>query len=402
MSDVTQPVDALRAAPKWESANLDVLRTLAVAMVVVFHFLEFFQLTERGDFVHQLGQWGVLLFFVHTSLVLMLSLERQSAARYQSPYLAFVVRRIFRIYPLSVAVVAAVCAFHWPVGDTVLGQFVAAPFDWKAKASNVLLIQNLTHSQSVMATLWTLPYEMQMYLVLPLLFSVARYARSALPLLGIWLVAALLARALHSRTEDFLAYVPCFVSGVVGYKLLKQGRGTWPFWGWLLVLFLTTLLFLKRGTTTSAWACCLIVGAMVARFRELRVSWLRRTCQLVARYSYGIYLSHYRAAVAAREPAAPGGSHASVGCPVRQLATRRTRGCKGDFDGAWAIHWGLAESRGHARLQRVAGGRAALWGSLGLDRQHAVRGRRNVRRSGRRAAHRRDAHRAPHRVRPVR
>jgi peptidoglycan/LPS O-acetylase OafA/YrhL len=281
--------------PKWESANLDVLRSVAVLLVVIFHFLEFFRIVSRGDPVDQLGHWGVLLFFVHTSLVLMLSLERQRVVEYRWPNLVFFIRRIFRIFPLSVAVVAAVCVFRWPVGDTVLGRFVPASFDLKTVASNLFLVQNLTHSESVMATLWTLPYEMQMYLVLPLLFQLASRRRGLLPLLFIWIVAGLLAKAYEGRPVDkLLVFAPCFISGVVGYWLLRKKRSPgWPFWGWLLVLTVTTLVFLRRGTVKSGWICCLIVGVMVSQFRELKPGYTQRACQLVARYSYGIYLSHY-------------------------------------------------------------------------------------------------------------
>src|SRR5690242_15749179 len=59
-----------------DSPNLDLLRTLAVLYVVIFHLLLFFEKTNLG-LLWSIGHWGVLLFFVHTSLVLMFSLERQ-------------------------------------------------------------------------------------------------------------------------------------------------------------------------------------------------------------------------------------------------------------------------------------------------------------------------------------
>lgn len=275
---------------KLESPNLDVLRTVAVLLVVVFHFLELMQLKARAP---QLGCWGVLLFFVHTSLVLTMSLERHAGGDPFGSYLAFLVRRAGRIYPLSIVVVLTVVALHLPVGDTVDGQFVPAHLDRTTVLSNLLLTQNLTHSEPVMAPLWTLPYELQMYLVLPLLYWLARRSRGVLPLLAVWALTALVARLAQSRPfGDLLVYVPCFTAGVVAYKLMRCER-RWPFWGWLVVLAVSTALCQWRYSVRNAWIYCLFIGLMIPQFRELRPGYLQRFCHVVARYSYGVYLTHY-------------------------------------------------------------------------------------------------------------
>ncbi|MBK9999253.1 MAG: hypothetical protein IPO99_19490 [Nitrospira sp.] len=56
-------------------SNLDFLR--ASAVLIVYFFSSF--ITTNTRLPDYLGQFGVLLFFVHTSLVLMFSLERISA-----------------------------------------------------------------------------------------------------------------------------------------------------------------------------------------------------------------------------------------------------------------------------------------------------------------------------------
>ncbi len=107
-SDRDPATRARRRKSSADSANLDLLRSTAVILVFVNHLLLFLGLTHEGEFLRPLGRWGVQLFFVHCSLVLMMSLERQNRLRYARPYSAFLIRRCFRILPLSVLFVAVV------------------------------------------------------------------------------------------------------------------------------------------------------------------------------------------------------------------------------------------------------------------------------------------------------
>jgi peptidoglycan/LPS O-acetylase OafA/YrhL len=225
----------------------------------------------------------------------MMSLERHEQGERVGSYLAFLVRRVGRIYPLSILVVLVVVALQLPIGDTVAGHFVPAHVDRATVLSNLLLTQNLTHSDAVMAPLWTLPYEMQMYLVLPLLYWLARRSRGVWPLLGVWALSALTAKLVQNKPwGDLVAYVPCFTAGVVAYKLIGSGSARrWPFWGWLLVLAASTAICQWRYSLRNAWIYCLFIGLMIPQFRELQAGHLQRFCQIVARYSYGVYLTHY-------------------------------------------------------------------------------------------------------------
>src|SRR6476646_7615937 len=80
------------------SANLDLLHSFAVTLVVGFHLAKFFNFRFAGLRITDFGLLGVMLFFVHTTLVLMFSLERQSARPGAPLFLPFIVRRCFRIY----------------------------------------------------------------------------------------------------------------------------------------------------------------------------------------------------------------------------------------------------------------------------------------------------------------
>lgn len=78
-----RPTDSLprdmTAREEETNSNLDFMRACAVLCVVGFHLMLLFQIAIPGPFVfHSIGYWGVLVFFVHTSLVLNLSLARQA------------------------------------------------------------------------------------------------------------------------------------------------------------------------------------------------------------------------------------------------------------------------------------------------------------------------------------
>jgi peptidoglycan/LPS O-acetylase OafA/YrhL len=282
-----------------ESPNLDLLRSSAVLFVLASHLAVIFPRFQIGS--HQLpflGLWGVLIFFVHTSLVLMFSLERQQRrSPGRSLYWLFLLRRCFRVYPLSVVMVLLVVIFALPVGTVQAGEFISVHVGWWGVLANLLLGQNLFHTWSVLAPLWSLPYEMQMYLVLPPLYYLARSSRTLAPLAVLWLLALCLAfGSPYFQTRglpDLFQYVPCFLSGVIAYKLSKNRTLDLPSFLWPICLALIGILYLPRPSTLRTSAACLLLGVCVPQFREVSWPLARNVSHLVARYSYGIYLTHW-------------------------------------------------------------------------------------------------------------
>lgn len=276
------------AAPGKDNANLDILRSLAVLIVAISHVLICGMHVDNVGYVNlrAFARWGVLMFFVHTCLVLLYSLERRS------DFWPFLVRRVFRIYPLSVAMVLLVVVFRIPAGYATNHFFVVS-----RSAGNILLnltlLQNFRGGESVLTPLWSLPYEMQMYLLLPGLFVLlslkARNIEYMLWLFGLFL-------ALHSWRAEIhglpsLIFLPCFLSGAVAYRGIRKWKA--PSWLWMPTLAAITLLFSLRSKMLMGWFCCLLLGIMIPRFRE--VSWgpIRRVAFSIAKYSYSIYLIHF-------------------------------------------------------------------------------------------------------------
>jgi peptidoglycan/LPS O-acetylase OafA/YrhL len=289
-----------------ESTNLDLLRSVAVLFVLGFHINLFFLKNHYyptdnvGRFYfHQAGQWGVLIFFVHTSLVLMMSLERQRARYAGDPlFVPFMTRRIFRIFPLSMIVVVLVWAFSIPVGDISTGRFQSLHVGFGGFLSNLCLTMNLTHTPSIVTSLWSLPFEMQMYLVLPLLFLlVSRQRGTALAIL-FWALAAFgLAHTRHllqhglGPVVDIVQYAPCFLSGIVAYTLTKNRRLKLPAFLWPLALAAVSLSYFRWPQ--HSYLCCFFLGVLIPQFKDLANPVVQRSAQLIARYSYGLYLTQF-------------------------------------------------------------------------------------------------------------
>jgi peptidoglycan/LPS O-acetylase OafA/YrhL len=271
------------AASLTPDRNLDVLRAIAVLMVLVAHCLSASAVQQSA------GHFGVLIFFVHTALVLLLSLARQAT----EPHLAtrFYVQRIFRIYPLSILCVLVTLAFRisWP-------EHSFTPRSGLSIAANLLLAQNfLTERYSISAPLWILPYEVQMYAVLPLIFAAirSRTARRVLTVAAIAVALPLAELTLRPFGNVWVTqFVPCFTGGVLAYYRYGA-RPRLPWWLW--PLYIAVLLSAYCSVVSPAatdWLLCLALGLSVPLFRPIPANVLAVAAKAVARYSYGIYLSH--------------------------------------------------------------------------------------------------------------
>jgi peptidoglycan/LPS O-acetylase OafA/YrhL len=239
---------------------------------------------------------GVMLFFVHTSLVLMYSLDR-TAARGTFLLRNFYLRRAFRIYPLSIAIVVVILAFRIPV----------ASWPWRLSdmstttvAANLLLVQNLLYAPSVLGPLWSLPLEIQMYVLLPFLYwMVSRGQRLDLAL-GIWVLLLGLTFVQPHVTEraNVVQYGPCFMSGVLAFCLSKRRAPMLPFWMWMLVLGCVMFAFLTLTARPDAhlmpytWGLTIVVVSLIPFFGETSSRVIRHVGSTVAKYSYSIYRTH--------------------------------------------------------------------------------------------------------------
>jgi peptidoglycan/LPS O-acetylase OafA/YrhL len=278
--------------PRQDSSNLDLLRSVAVLAVYGFHLAIAIGAKPNS----QVGHFGVLVFFVHTSFVLMLSLARMEKNG-QSLFGDFYLRRFFRIYPLSVVCVGLIVAFHlprapwWAWSNPGLGTI----------AANFLLCMNVFYLPPVTSVLWSLPYEVEMYLVLPVVYLIGR-AKGWRGISLLWAVSVVVAVAQPhiAGRLDIAIYGPCFLAGVLAYFISSEVRGRpacWAWWPCAIVIAgsILAVFTVFHREVIGSWVMCLFLGGAYPFFEDLRVQWLKSLTHWIAQYSYGIYLTHLHA-----------------------------------------------------------------------------------------------------------
>ena len=267
------------------SSNLDFLRSAAVLMVLVSHLTQHYGFDQLGN----IGLFGVLLFFVHTSLVLMYSMQRSHLTGF-ALVKDFYIRRFFRIYPLSILAVLTAVALHLSPYKPGLS-FGPRP-DALELVSNLLLVQNLTLTPSIIGPLWSLPLEVQMYLALPFLFLWKK--RSFWQLLGLWIASGLLGHFPQTIPAlawfSLLIFVPNFLPGIMAFTLPE--KRSIPSYLWPPFILLLALVFLWIPSRRVGAELCLLLGIALPRFREITFRPLKLISHRIATYSYGIYLGH--------------------------------------------------------------------------------------------------------------
>jgi peptidoglycan/LPS O-acetylase OafA/YrhL len=249
----------------------------------------------------QFGQLGVMTFFVHTSLVLMMSMERlYKRSRGKDVFRRFYALRMFRIYPLAVAwvLVAFIADFNPALGG--------ADINWGITqlVTNVTLSTNLFFQSEMVGGLWSLPLEVQMYLVLPFLFLFLKPRTWwwALVIWGICIPVAYFQKDFSGRLT-VLRYAPCFMGGLIAWRLMRRTRPELPGFLWPLAIAATTLIWLGAPHSLSdpsaraerllrSFGFCCALGLAVPLFRDMADGVVTRVCAVIAKYSYSIYLSH--------------------------------------------------------------------------------------------------------------
>lgn len=290
--------------------DIDGLRALAVLAVVVFHaFPEFLP----GGFV------GVDVFFVISGFLISTILFKSLDAGTFS-FRTFYARRIRRIFPALLLVLAASCALGWLalLADEyrLLGKHVAAGAGF---VSNFALLReagyfDVSAETKPLLHLWSLGVEEQFYIVWPLLVWLAWRRRIglfwlvallaaisfALNLAGTWGDAASTFYSPHTRFWELLcgSLIAWFKRRDDG---LRQSGSPVPEWISLLGVLLLGASFTlidRRVDFPGAWALLPVLGTSLvivagAEARLNRVLFSARPAVWLGLISFPLYLWHW-------------------------------------------------------------------------------------------------------------
>jgi peptidoglycan/LPS O-acetylase OafA/YrhL len=173
--------------PKPRMIYLDVLRGVAALVVTVIHILEtaYHDSFYRVQSIFNGGQFGVLLFFIISGLVITASILRSDSIK------SFWVGRFWRLFPLywTSLILSAGLFFVFPhhLNFEMYGNLKERFFS--SFLVNATMLQHFLGFKHFVVAYWTLSFEMLFYLVLT---SLALFKKAEKAYWGVWLVTAYL------------------------------------------------------------------------------------------------------------------------------------------------------------------------------------------------------------------
>ena len=310
---VTAQWSAARTAVGERSGNyrpdIDGLRGVAISLVIAYHALP---ATVPGGII------GVDVFFV-ISGYLITRLVLASSQQGSFSLSGFYQRRVRRIVPALLVVLAAVYAISWyallPNEFRWLGKSMlwCGPFLANVFFSHVTGYFDVAADDNLLLHLWSLAVEEQFYLVWPLLLMVAVRYGATRRVLGAVIVASL---AISVWGAHYYPLVHFFLPGARAWELAVGGmlaarqleavgasgawwsRGHWDALAGLALIAAGAVLLSAANAFPGAWGAIPTLGAALL-IGAGPDSWINRRLLgsrplvFVGRVSYSLYLWHW-------------------------------------------------------------------------------------------------------------
>ena len=285
-------------------ASLDLLRLMSALMVVFYHYLYRGnvgepQLMQTGFLdVGTLPIYGILglnLFFIISGFVIAWSAEGRTMVQ-------FAAARAVRIYPgfvvcMTITFLVMALADH-PAFQVSIQQFVA----------NLFIFSPALGQPFMDGVYWTIVFELIFYGYVALFIAFGLFQTRLVSLCAAWLLLALVNESfLHIpalRVIFLTQYIPYFVSGMVLYKMAKDGISFNAGLIWILAVLqsihsmegLRVELLVDYGLTVGPWP--MLVANVATHFIFIATLFAGRfipaskTVLLLGGMTYPLYLLH--------------------------------------------------------------------------------------------------------------
>jgi peptidoglycan/LPS O-acetylase OafA/YrhL len=284
-------------------AFIDAVRGLAATLVMTQHSLYASGLIARHEWLGaimpkwlELGESGVVAFFLVSGFVIPFSLEKIGSFKY------FWLSRATRIYPLYLLVYFATFAIQAGGGVHSIAAF-AGNF-----LTHLLFVQEYTKQEGFVGGAWTLSLEAVWYLSISILFLLRMNHRTNLIVgaaIGISVLAQISCAMGHHLPMGRLSMLVLCVFGLVCYRASKDMLSRRHFWILFLLLWATIAMNLLVGmglfpsahptaTFQMAFDSWVVGGAVFFGLfftRHLAI-WSHSFLSYLGKISYSVYLLH--------------------------------------------------------------------------------------------------------------
>lgn len=256
-------------------AVINALRGIAALSVCWFHVSGLLP-SAPSTLIGRYGFMGVQVFFVVSGFVIPYALHR---ANYQLSMLGrFLAKRMLRLHPPYLAVVAILAASHWIGHSAGLDPYVIT---WPQVLAHLAYLNRILGLPWLLDSFWTLAIEFQYYLSISVLFPLiahrgwfTTFAIAAITgACGMWLPAG-----------GYLPhYLPFFALGIAAFRRLSLNASLSE----TLLLLATATVF---GQITYG-AIASVVGLTTA-ILILFATYSNRVLDALGNLSYSLYLTH--------------------------------------------------------------------------------------------------------------
>ncbi len=219
-NDDLQVVDAVE-----KLAYIDVLRGIAILMVIVIHTsLPVSGLSEWAIYITRYGQMGVQLFFMASAYTLCYSFVNRSAK--QNQFSSFSLRRFFRIAPLYYLAMLVYWLLEPIVHILSLIDLPTSEYNFQSVISNILFIHGfvISANNNIVPGGWSIGTEMAFYALFPLLFRLFSWAYKEWGIISLYALVGLsiFLNAIAQLTIDHFFAIEIVNNGFLYFNLVNQ------------------------------------------------------------------------------------------------------------------------------------------------------------------------------------